>query len=86
MDQLRFRATSPMNTRANPIKTSTREKKNATKIKIDDKTSPMPQMRGSERGYFSRRTVLRIIPRGTPSIPETIVTAPKTSDTLKYKI
>ena len=82
IDQLRLSATSPKKTKANPKKTLVRARKKATKMNPDERTRPRPQMRGSERGYFSRSLVLRIAPRGTPSIPETIVTAPKMSETL----
>ncbi len=82
MDQLRLRATSPMKTRAKPKRTSLRAQKNAMQMNMDETTSPSPQMRGSERGYFSRSRVLRRAPRGTPSMPETMVTAPKINDTL----
>jgi len=82
IDQLRLRATSPRKTKAKPMSTLVRAKKNATKIKTDERTRPSPQIRGSDLGYFSLRRVLSIAPSGTPIMPETIVTAPKISETL----
>ena len=82
IDQLRLRATSPMKTKAKPKRTLVRAKKNATKIKTDERTRPRPQIRGSDLGYFKRRRVLSRAPSGTPIIPETIVTPPKMSETL----
>jgi len=82
IDQFRLRATSPRKTKANPIMTFVRARKNATKMNPDERMRPQPQIKGSERGYFSRNLVLRIAPSGTPIIPETIVTAPKINDTL----
>lgn len=83
MDQLRFRVISPINTKAKHMKMSIFAKKNTIQIKRDEMINPKPQIRGSEKGYFSRRIVLRIIPKGTPNIPDTIVTTPKTTGTLK---
>ena len=82
IDQLRLRATSPTKTSAKPRRTSLRARKNATKMNTDDRTRPRPQISGSDRGYFSRRRVLRIAPSGTPIIPDIMVTAPNIKDTL----
>ena len=83
IDQLRFRATSPRKTKAKPIKMLERAKKNVAKMKMEERIRPEPQIMGSDLGYFSRSQVLRSAPRGTPNIPETIVTAPKMIETLK---
>ncbi len=86
MDQLRLRATSPRKTKANPMKMLVRAKKKVAKMKKDERISPVPQIIGSALGNFSRKKVLSNAPSGTPSIPETIVTAPKMMETLEQTL
>merc|ERR1719402_1978528 len=43
--------------------------------------SPKAQMTGSARGYLLLRLVDRVMPRGTPTIPDIIVTMPKNNET-----
>ena len=51
-----------------------------------DRNNPEAQIRGSALGYFCFSFVLKREPRGTPTIPESIVTTPKIKETLKGKI
>ena len=55
-------------------------------MKTAERMRPNPQIKGSDLGNFSLRQVLSKAPRGTPNIPDTIVTAPKISETLKIEL
>ena len=55
-------------------------------MKTAERIRPNPQIKGSDLGNFSLRQVLSKAPRGTPNIPDTIVTAPKISETLKIEL
>ena len=50
------------------------------------RTTPTPQIRGSALGNLAFRLVERTMPSGTPTIPDIIVTIPKTSSTLSTSI
>ena len=48
-------------------------------------TSPAPQMIGSDRANLGRSLTLKILPTGTPTTPDNMVTIPKMKGMLKDK-
>ena len=53
--------------------------------KIEAITNPAPQITGSDRANFGRSLTLKILPTGTPTTPDNMVTIPKIKGMLKNK-
>ena len=49
----------------------------AIHMKTEDRAKPRPQIRGSARGSLGLRNRLEKLPKGTPMMPESMVTTPK---------
>ena len=53
--------------------------------KIEAITNPKPQIIGSDRANLGRSLTLKILPTGTPTTPDNMVTIPKIKGMLKNK-
>ena len=50
---------------------------------IEEITNPTPQITGSVRANFGLNLTLKMLPKGTPTTPDNMVTIPNTNGILK---
>ena len=82
MLQLRFRETSPRKMRTN-ARTTWLSQRMMPKVRNNAEIRmPAPQMIGSALGYTALNLVDNSMPKGTPTMPESMVTKPKMKGTL----
>ena len=83
IDQLRFKEISPKKMRTKAKTKYESQRKREMQRKIDERPSPMPQIKGSALWFFGLHLVLHKLPKGTPRIPDNMVTTPNTNGILK---
>ena len=83
MLQLRFRATLPRKMKAKQAKMFWLARARPRRRKTAEIMSPAPQTSGSTLGYLALSVVESVMPRGTPTMPESIITRPKMKETLE---
>ena len=80
---MRFKEISPKKMRTKAKTKYESQRKREMQRKIDERPSPMPQIKGSALWFFGLHLVLHKLPKGTPRIPDNMVTTPNTNGILK---